>query len=134
MEDTHLIAKYVLEKLGTAGVISLEGPLGAGKTHFVKAMATILGLPDEVTSPTFTLLQSYGSLPLLIHHCDFYRFKNEAEVFDLGLDDYFAEGLTVIEWGNKFPHLLPQNTTRIIITPLEKEVRKFEIFLSTPCL
>ncbi len=128
IEETYRIAAQVVHKLGKQGVISLEGPLGAGKTHFVKGIAVAMGLTDEVTSPTFTLLQSYGPPEHRLHHGDFYRLQSETEARDLGLDDYFADGLTIIEWGNKFPNVLPQETTRIIITPLENEVRKFTAY------
>ncbi len=124
IEDTNTIAAQLLQKLKPKSIISLEGPLGAGKTHFVKALAAAMKLEDEVNSPTFTLLQSYGPPEKRLHHSDFYRLQSEAEALDLGLQDYFSEGLTVIEWGNKFPHILPQHTIRIIITPLENEVRE----------
>ncbi|MBX9577735.1 MAG: tRNA (adenosine(37)-N6)-threonylcarbamoyltransferase complex ATPase subunit type 1 TsaE [Chthoniobacterales bacterium] len=129
IKETNAIAAQILQKLGQRGVISLEGPLGAGKTHFVKGVAIAMGVTDEVTSPTFTLLQSYGSCEKRLHHGDFYRLQSEAEALELGLDDYFAEGLTIIEWGNKFPNILPQETIRIVITPLEHGERAIEFFL-----
>ena len=128
IKETNTIAAQILQKLGQRGVISLEGPLGAGKTHFVKGVAIAMGLTDEVTSPTFTLLQSYGSCEKRLHHGDFYRLQSEAEALDLGLDDYLAEGLTIIEWGNKFPNVLPQETIRIVIKPLENEVREITVY------
>lgn len=126
--ETNKIATEIFQQLEKENVISLEGPLGAGKTHFVKAIATAMGIDEEVTSPTFTLLQSYGSSQNRLHHADFYRLKNESEALDLGLSDYFEEGLTIIEWGNKFPNVLPKNTIRIVVTPLEDETRKMEVF------
>ncbi|MCX6957195.1 MAG: tRNA (adenosine(37)-N6)-threonylcarbamoyltransferase complex ATPase subunit type 1 TsaE [Verrucomicrobiae bacterium] len=128
-QETNTIASQILQSMEMTGVISLEGPLGAGKTHFVKGIALAMGLTDEVTSPTFTLLQSYGLCEKRLHHGDFYRLQSEAEALDLGLDDYFTEGLTIIEWGNKFPNALPQETVRIVITPLENEVREIAVFL-----
>ena len=130
IKETNAIAAQILQKLGEKGVISLEGPLGAGKTHFVKGIALAMGLIDEVTSPTFTLLQSYGSCERCLHHGDFYRLQSEAEALDLGLDDYFEEGLTIIEWGNKFPNALPQETVRIVIKPLPGDVREIMVFQS----
>jgi tRNA threonylcarbamoyladenosine biosynthesis protein TsaE len=128
VQDTNIIAAQIIEKVGTKGVISLEGPLGAGKTHFVKGLALALGITDEVTSPTFTLLQSYGSHPKLLHHADFYRLNSEAEALDLDLHDCFSEGLTVIEWGHHFPNILPQETLRIVIKPLPEEMREISIY------
>ncbi|OHE77089.1 MAG: tRNA (adenosine(37)-N6)-threonylcarbamoyltransferase complex ATPase subunit type 1 TsaE [Verrucomicrobia bacterium RIFCSPHIGHO2_12_FULL_41_10] len=109
-------------------VINLEGPLGAGKTHFVKGMALALGIEQEVTSPTFTLLHSYGKSENRLHHFDFYRLKSEFEAIDLGLDDYFSEGISVVEWGNKFPQLLPPATLHITITPLGEYEREFSYY------
>jgi tRNA threonylcarbamoyladenosine biosynthesis protein TsaE len=131
MEETNAIAAQVFQKLGEKKIVSLEGPLGAGKTHFVKGIALAMGLDDEVTSPTFTLLQSYGSSEKRLHHADFYRLQSEAEAFDLGLDDYFAEGLTIIEWGNKFSNVLPQETIRIVIKPLPEGVREITVYYPT---
>jgi len=128
IEETNAIAADILQKLKKNSLISLEGPLGAGKTHFVKAIAAAMGLIDEVTSPTFTLLQSYGPPENSLHHGDFYRLENEIEALDLGLQDYFTEGLTIIEWGNKFPNILPRETIRIVITPLENEVREMIVY------
>lgn len=130
VEETFALAAKLVKSIQGRGIISLEGPLGAGKTHFAKGVAAALGLEDEVTSPTFTLLQSYGLQGRRLHHLDFYRLKEEAEAVDLGLEDYFPEGLTIIEWGDKFPSLLPPETIRITIKPLENEMR--EISYSLP--
>ena len=124
IEETYAIAQQLVKSLEGHGTLSLEGPLGAGKTHFVKGAAIALGLQDAVTSPTFTLLQSYGAPGQRLHHFDFYRLNNETEAIDLGLDDYFKDGLTIIEWGDKFPSLLPPETIRVSINPLENEIRE----------
>ncbi len=117
------IASLLVKSIAGRGVISLEGPLGAGKTHFVKGVARALEIQEEVTSPTFTLLQIYGLENNRLYHFDFYRFNEESEALDLGLEDYFSEYLTLIEWGNKFPSLLPPETIRVIIEPLENGAR-----------
>jgi tRNA threonylcarbamoyladenosine biosynthesis protein TsaE len=100
-----------------SGVVSLEGPLGAGKTHFVKAAALAMGITEDVTSPTFTLLQSYGFGENHLHHSDWYRLESEYEVLALGLEDYYHDGLMFIEWGDKFASILPPGTLRIRIEP-----------------
>ena len=76
-----------------------------------------LGITEDVTSPTFTLLQSYGSGDQRLHHSDWYRLESEAEVIALGLEDYYDDGMMLIEWGDKFPALLPPGTLRIRIEP-----------------
>ena len=116
-QETAVLAAEWLPHLLQAGVVSLEGPLGAGKTHFVKAVATALGIPEDVTSPTFTLLQSYGSGEQRLHHSDWYRLESAVEVLALGLEEYEGDGLILIEWGDKFPEILPPGTLRISIAP-----------------
>jgi tRNA threonylcarbamoyladenosine biosynthesis protein TsaE len=125
LEETSNLASMLLPLMLQADCVSLEGPLGAGKTHFVKAVASLLGVSEAVSSPTFTLLHSYsgGSCPL--HHSDWYRLESEGEVLGLGLEEYQGDGLLLIEWGNKFPNLLPKGTLQIRITPQPDISRQF---------
>ena len=122
-QETAALALELLPLIRQAPVISLEGPLGAGKTHFVKAVAEALEIQENVTSPTFTLLQSYGSGESRMHHSDWYRLESEAEVLALALDEYYGEGVMFIEWGDKFPAILPPRTIRIRIEPQSDESR-----------
>ena len=131
-QETAALAMELLPLLRRAAVISLEGPLGAGKTHFVKAVAKALGIPEDVTSPTFTLLQSYGSGESRMHHSDWYRLESEAEVLALALDEYYGEGVMFIEWGDKFPAILPPRTIRIRIEPQSDESRVITWRTTTP--
>ena len=117
LEETSALASFLLPELLQAKVVSLEGPLGAGKTHFVKAVASALGIISEVTSPTFALLQSYGTDEHFLHHSDWYRLESAEEVLALGLEEYYGDGLTIIEWGDKFPEILPAGTLRLRIEP-----------------
>ncbi len=117
IQETALIAVELLPLMLKSGVVSLEGPLGAGKTHFVKATALAMGITEDVTSPTFTLLQSYGGGGSRLHHSDWYRLESESEVLSLGLEDYYGDGLMFIEWGDKFSSILPHGILRIRIEP-----------------
>lgn len=117
ISETATLARELLPLLKKSSIVSLEGPLGAGKTHFVKAVASALGVTEEVTSPTFTLLQSYGSGASRMHHSDWYRLESEGEVRGLALEEYYGEGVMFIEWGDKFPEILPPGTLRILIEP-----------------
>lgn len=121
--ETAALARDLLPLLKKSGVVSLEGPLGAGKTHFVKAVASALGVSSDVTSPTFTLLQSYGEGAGRMHHSDWYRMESEGEARALALEEYYGEGVMFIEWGDKFPWLLPPGTLRIRIEPQPDESR-----------
>jgi len=97
--------------LSVGSVLALCGGLGAGKTHFAKGLADGLACVGNVTSPTFTLAHEYtgGRLPLF--HLDFYRMDSEDEVLRIGWDEYLdVEGVVVVEWPDKFPHLLPAGT------------------------
>lgn len=90
-------------------VLSLQGDLGAGKTHFTKGIAKGLGIEDEITSPTFSIVHEFeGEVPLL--HIDFYRLSSD-ELQSIDLEEIIEswKGWTVVEWGNLHAHILPQN-------------------------
>jgi tRNA threonylcarbamoyladenosine biosynthesis protein TsaE len=107
-EETASVGRALGETLSPGTVIHLFGDLGAGKTVFVRGLASGLGIdPDEVSSPTFTLIQEYrgqGRHPLF--HVDLYRLAG-AEVDDLGLDALATEGIVAIEWANRLPESQP---------------------------
>ncbi len=109
-------------------VFALSGDLGAGKTQFVKGLATGLGCaPDGVTSPTFTLVHEYvaGRLPLF--HFDFYRLESEDEALGIGLDDYLSgDGILAIEWAEKYARLLPKETRWLVFRALPDGTRSIE--------
>jgi tRNA threonylcarbamoyladenosine biosynthesis protein TsaE len=114
--ETAAAARDVAARLGAGDVVLLFGDLGAGKTAFVKGLAEGLGVPaDQVSSPTFTLVQEYrgGRLPLF--HVDLYRLDDPREVDDLGLDEIAADGVLAIEWAEK----LPRATSGAIVVRIE---------------
>ena len=116
--ETAAVARDLGATLSPGAVIHLFGDLGAGKTVFVRGLASGLGLdPDEVSSPTFTLIQEYrgqGRHPLF--HVDLYRLAG-AEVDDLGLDALATEGIVAIEWANRMPDPQP----RAIVVRIDDE-------------
>ena len=108
-QETFALGVQCAADLRRGDVLALAGDLGAGKTQFTKGLAAGLGVESEVTSPTFTLIHEYpgGRLPLF--HIDLYRLEEEAEVLGIGLDDYLdGDGVTVIEWADKFTALMPK--------------------------
>ncbi|MFD2706945.1 tRNA (adenosine(37)-N6)-threonylcarbamoyltransferase complex ATPase subunit type 1 TsaE [Salibacterium lacus] len=106
------------EKLGSVvqsgDVITLDGDLGAGKTHFTKGLAEALQVKEIVNSPTFTIIKEYsGTLPL--YHMDLYRLDGE-EADEIGLEEYLeGDGVCVVEWAGKIEDLLPENRLHIIM-------------------
>lgn len=92
-------------------VWALVGDLGAGKTHFVQGIVAGMGASGPATSPTFALVHEYTGGRLSVFHFDFYRLETAGEALALGLEEYLeGDGLTVIEWADKFPALLPPGT------------------------
>ena len=109
--ETIALARTLAATLRRGDVLALSGDLGAGKTHFVKGLATGLGTAASVTSPTFTLLHEYPGGRLPLYHFDFYRLDDADEALRIGLDEYLdGDGACVIEWAEKFPALLPPHT------------------------
>ena len=117
-EETRAVGRALAVGLTGGGILSLEGPLGAGKTTFVQGLADGLGCAlDAVSSPTFTLVHEYegGRLPLF--HLDLYRLDSAEELAALGFDDLVgAPNVVAIEWGDKFPEALPPHTRRLVFS------------------
>ena len=125
VDDTNLLALALSKELQGNEKIILEGELGAGKTTFTKGLAKALGVEDEVTSPTFTIMNQYlgGKYPL--YHLDMYRIEKEEDIYELGVEDEIDNGVTIIEW-NKLQSL----TGKIIVVKidvLDENSRKFNI-------
>jgi tRNA threonylcarbamoyladenosine biosynthesis protein TsaE len=124
-DETRSIASEFARNLPAGTVLSLVGDLGAGKTEFVKGIAMGLGFCGEVTSPTFTILHEYLGGRLSLFHMDFYRIRDERELDEIGLDDYFkAEGFSAVEWGDKFRHRLPGDSVEIRLALIAGDKRE----------
>jgi tRNA threonylcarbamoyladenosine biosynthesis protein TsaE len=131
-EQTILLGRVLGEKASPGEIWNLSGPLGAGKTLWVKGLAEGLGVQGNVTSPTFTLQHIYqGRLPLF--HFDWYRLKKAQEVEDLGFGEWLEKGgVVAVEWGDKFPHLMPAHTVRLQFEPLEAQSRRILVEATHP--
>lgn len=107
MEDTKNIAKEILKNISAGDIVLLSGDLGAGKTAFVKCVAEVLGgNPNDVTSPTFTIVNEYGLNPFTVYHFDLYRINSVEELYNIGIEDYFyGEGVCFVEWPERAPEL-----------------------------
>ena len=123
------VAEALLDSLEGRTVVALRGEMGAGKTTLVRALAEHLGVEDQVTSPTFALVNQYeGANGERLFHFDFYRIDDEREAFDLGYEEYFYSGeLCLVEWPEKIEQLLPDDAMTVRITAGDDEQRIFEI-------
>ena len=108
--ETGAIGRQLAKNVEPGSVLALKGDLGSGKTLFTKAVVAGLGSSAAVTSPTFTIVHEYQGGRFPIYHFDFFRLETRESVARLGLEDYFfSGGVSVIEWADRFPDLLPEN-------------------------
>lgn len=118
--------------LKKGSVIALCGPLGAGKTTFVRGIAKKLTpeCADLVHSPTFTVVNEYRGSDNCIFHFDFYRLKNDDDLYSCGFDDYFDEnGIIIAEWADMFLDSLPESTIRVNIEKEGENGRKLTVLV-----
>jgi len=119
LDHIEAAAREFIALMGDDTVFAFYGKMGAGKTTFIKALCKLLGVEDEVNSPTFAIINEYRSETTaeLIYHFDFYRIKKLEEVYDLGYEDYFYSGaLCFIEWPELVEELLPLDAKKVTIT------------------
>jgi tRNA threonylcarbamoyladenosine biosynthesis protein TsaE len=126
-EETQAVAHHLAAQLVPADVLLLSGNLGAGKTTFVRGLASGLGIdPDQVTSPTFTLVHEYRGGRLRLYHADLYRL-DKAATADLGLEELgVADGVLAIEWPDRLAHALP-GALRVDIDIVDETTRRITI-------
>tara|TARA_R110002167_G_scaffold331200_1_gene537903 strand:+ start:55 stop:474 length:420 start_codon:yes stop_codon:yes gene_type:complete len=111
-------------------ILAFYAPMGAGKTTLIKALVKALGGKDNVSSPTFGLVNEYENLngELLGYHFDFYRLEDENEAMDMGLEDYLStNGWFFMEWPEKIPNLVPKEAQIIKIEILSEKSRKLTL-------
>ena len=131
--ETESFGRAVGRMLRGGEVLALIGELGAGKTALVRGMAAALGAPETaVSSPTFILIQQYrGRLPLI--HIDLYRLRTAVEAESIGLADCFSdETITVIEWADRFPSLLPTDRLELRLTHRTPTTRSMQLAADGP--
>ena len=129
-EETIELGRRIARELPRRAVVLLIGTLGAGKTTLAKGIVSGLGSaqPDEVASPTFTLIHEYRR----VYHIDLYRLDREEEVATLGLEEIFdRDAVVLIEWGERFPRLMPEDRIEIRLQTLDGDRREIAITSSS---
>ena len=127
LDELDSVAEAVLESLGGRTVVAFDAPMGAGKTTLISRIAAQLGAEDDVTSPTFAIVNQYEG-ERTIYHFDMYRIERPEEALDFGCEEYLASGeLCLVEWPEKIEALLPDDTMVVKIEILGDEERRFII-------
>jgi tRNA threonylcarbamoyladenosine biosynthesis protein TsaE len=126
--ETIAFGEQFASELRAGDVIALRGELGAGKTCLVKGIARGLGIAQEVTSPTFTLIHEYRGGRLPLYHVDLYRLDGVEAAVGIGIEEYLGgNGVTVVEWAEKIESLLPAATRRISLSVVDDNTRRIEV-------
>ena len=121
-KQTYELGKKIGEKALPGQIFCLEGDLGVGKTVFTQGSALGIGISEPVNSPTFTIVQEYEDGRLPLYHFDLYRIADISELDEIGYEEYFySDGVCLVEWGNLFREIFPEQTIRISIS---KELEK----------
>jgi tRNA threonylcarbamoyladenosine biosynthesis protein TsaE len=121
-------AEAILANSAGNKIFLFYGEMGAGKTTLIKVLCEILGVNEQATSPTFSIVNEYIGRDSRIFHFDFYRLKNQTEALDMGYEEYFYSGAyCFIEWPEKIPDLLPDHYTTIRIKVLDSNSRSVSI-------
>jgi tRNA threonylcarbamoyladenosine biosynthesis protein TsaE len=113
--ETEAAGRRLAEDAGVGSVLALQGELGSGKTLFTKGLVAGMGSKAVVSSPTFTIVHEYRDGRLPVYHFDFFRVESRESLARLGLDDYFfGDGVSVIEWADRFREFIPEQARWIL--------------------
>lgn len=128
VEETIELGRKIGSQLKEPLIIKLDGEMGAGKTHFTKGLAVGLGIDEDITSPTFSILNIYNGGRMTLYHIDAYRIKTIEEALDAGLAEVFAEeGIIVLEWGDILETFFENRVINIKIDDLGDSSRELII-------
>jgi len=123
-QETKSIARNIASKIDNKAVIVLNGELGAGKTKFTEGFLSYFGLENEISSPTFTIVNEYKNEKANIYHFDVYRLSDIDEFYAIGGEEYFSRGICIIEWGKIIEEALPEHYIKIDIQKDEENADK----------
>lgn len=127
--ETKQFAKDFASKLNNKAIVVLTGELGCGKTKFVEGFLSYFGLENEISSPTFTIVNEYKNENATIYHFDVYRLSDSSEFYEIGGDEYFDKGICLIEWGELIEDALPKNYIHITFCKDENDDNKRRILI-----
>jgi len=131
LAETEAFGRRLAEDAPAGSVLALQGELGSGKTLFAKGFVAGMGSNAAVSSPTFTIVHEYRDGRLPVYHFDFFRVENPQSLARLGLDDYlFGDGVSVIEWADRFPECIPEQA-RWILFEIKSENQRVITFQGT---
>ena len=119
--ETKKIASLLASKLQRGDIVVLSGDLGSGKTKFTEGFLSYWELEDEISSPTFTIVNEHKKDDTNIYHLDVYRLADMGEFYAIGGTEYFTNGICVIEWGELIENILPQNYIKISFSKDEND-------------
>ncbi len=127
INDLSRIAEDILKEYETDRIFAFYGKMGSGKTTFIKEICKILGIEDNITSPSFAIINEYTDIKNnKIYHFDFYRIESQEEAFDFGYEEYiFGSNYCFIEWPELIENLLPDTYVKIKIIEKENGTRTF---------
>ena len=111
--DTLSFGKKLASKLSNGDVVVLSGELGSGKTKLTEGILSYFNLEDEISSPTFTIVNEYIKNDINIYHFDVYRLEDSSEFYEIGGDEYFDKGICIVEWGEIIQDALPKDYIHI---------------------
>ena len=124
LSDLPKVAQHIVSAFPDERIFLFYGEMGAGKTTLVNALCTALGVQEQTSSPTFSIVNEYSSTQGTLFHFDFYRLKNEMEAYDMGYEEYFYSGnYCFVEWPEKIASLLPPSYVSVTIEVTESQQR-----------
>ena len=124
LDNINKASKLVIDNIKTT-VVRIDGKMGAGKTKIISNICMQLGVKEVITSPTFSLINTYQSTNGPIYHFDFYRLQNSNEALDIGIEEYLESGnVCFLEWAEKIENHLPLNYDHYILRVLNDTTRK----------
>ena len=131
-DETANLARHIATRLTAGDVLLLDGPIGAGKSFFARTLILdLLPVPEDIPSPTFTLVQTYDTADFEIWHCDLYRLSTPYEVQELGIEDAFQDAVCLIEWPDRLGDLTPPYALTLTLSLTDTPEERHAVLTAT---